>query len=45
MGKDLSAVALIERYARAEGMELKDMVSLAPHECFEWRHYLLQEQA
>jgi hypothetical protein len=36
-------VALIERYAHAEGVELKDMVNLARHECFERRDYLPQE--
>ena len=40
MGKDLSAVTLIERYARNEGLELKDVVNLALHEFFERRHYL-----
>ena len=43
MGKDLSAVALIERYARNEGLELKDVVNLALQEFFERRDYLPQE--
>jgi hypothetical protein len=43
MGKDLSAVALIERYARHEGLELKDVANLALHEFFERRQYLPEE--
>jgi hypothetical protein len=35
---------LIERDARAEGVELKDVVNLAFHELFERRHYLPEEQ-
>jgi len=37
-------VDLIERYARAEGLELKDVVNLALHEFFKRRHYLPQER-
>ena len=37
MGKDLAAVALLERYAHKERMELKDVVNLACHEFFERR--------
>ena len=44
MGKDRSAVALIERYARAESMERKDVVNLAFHEFFERRQYLPVEE-
>lgn len=33
-------VDLIERYAHAEGLELKDVVNLALYEFFERRHYL-----
>ena len=33
-------VDLIERYAQAEGVELKDVVNLAFHEFFERRQYL-----
>jgi hypothetical protein len=36
-------VDLIERYAGAEGLELKDVVNLALHEFFERRHYLSPE--
>jgi hypothetical protein len=36
-------VDLIERYARNEGLELKDVVNLALHEFFERRHYLAEE--
>jgi hypothetical protein len=42
-GTDLSAVALIERYARAERLERKGVVHLAFHECFERRQYLPEE--
>jgi hypothetical protein len=35
-------VALIERYAQSEGLELKDVVNLALHEFFERRQYLPQ---
>jgi hypothetical protein len=38
-----SRVDLIECYARAEGLELKDVVNLALHEFFERRHYLPEE--
>src|SRR5262245_46729840 len=37
-------VDLIERYAQAEGVELKDMVNLAFHEFFERRQYLPVEE-
>jgi hypothetical protein len=37
---DTLYVDLIERYAQAEGVELKDMVNLAFHEFFERRKYL-----
>jgi len=40
---DTLYIDLIGRYARAEGLELKDVVNLALHEFFEWRHYLPQE--
>jgi hypothetical protein len=40
---DTLYVDLIERYARAEGVELKDVVNLAFHEFFEQRQYLPQE--
>jgi hypothetical protein len=40
---DTLYVDLVERYARAEGLELKDVVNLAFHEFFERRHYLPQE--
>jgi hypothetical protein len=33
----------IERYAHAEGLELKDVINLALHEFFERRHYLLNK--
>jgi hypothetical protein len=36
-------VDLIERYARTEGLELKDVVNLALHAFFERRHYLPEE--
>jgi hypothetical protein len=36
-------VDLIERYAQAEGLELKAVLNLALHEFFERRHYLPQE--
>jgi hypothetical protein len=37
---DTLFVDLIERYAKAEGVELKDVVHLALHEFFERREYL-----
>jgi hypothetical protein len=37
---DVLYVDLIERYAQAEGVELKDMVNMTFHEFFERRHYL-----
>src|SRR5262249_38839582 len=40
---DTLYIDLIGRYARAEGLELKDVVNLALHEFFERRHYLPQE--
>ena len=40
---DTLYVDLIERYARHEGLELKDVVNLALHEFFERRHYLPEE--
>jgi hypothetical protein len=40
---DTLYVDLIERYAQAEGLELKDVVNLALHEFFERRHYLPEE--
>ena len=40
---DTLYVDLIERYARTEGLELKDVVNLALHEFFERRQYLPQE--
>jgi hypothetical protein len=40
---DTLYVDLIERYAQAEGAELKDVVNLAFHEFFERRQYLPQE--
>jgi hypothetical protein len=40
---DTLYVDLIERYARTEGLELKDVMNLALHEFFERRHYLPQE--
>jgi hypothetical protein len=43
-GTERSAVALIERSARAERMQRKEVVNLAFHECFERRHYLLEEK-
>jgi hypothetical protein len=36
-------VDLIERYARAKGVEFNELVNLAFHEFFECRHYLSQE--
>ncbi len=39
---DTLYVDLIERYAKAEGVELKDVVNLAFHEFFERRDYLPQ---
>jgi hypothetical protein len=41
---DTLYVDLIERYAQAEGVELKDVVNLAFHEFFERRHDLPGEQ-
>src|SRR5215831_17566074 len=41
---DTLYVDLIERYARTEGLELKDVVNLALHEFFERRHYLPEER-
>jgi hypothetical protein len=38
-------VDLIERYAQAEGVELKDVVNLAFHEFFERRDYLPEEHS
>jgi hypothetical protein len=40
---DTLYVDLIERYARTEGLELKDVVNLALHEFFERRQYLPQK--
>ena len=40
---DTLYVDLIERYAKAEGVELKDVVNLAFHEFFEWRQYVPSE--
>jgi hypothetical protein len=40
---DTLYVDLIERYARHEGLELKDVVNLALQEFFERRHYLAEE--
>jgi hypothetical protein len=40
---DILYVDLIERYAQAEGAELKDVVNLAFHEFFERRQYLPEE--
>ena len=37
-------VDLIERYAQAEGVELKDVVKLAFHEFFERRQYLPEDR-
>jgi hypothetical protein len=39
---DTLYVDLIERYAKAEGVELKDVVNLAFHEFFERRQYFPQ---
>src|SRR2546428_8104054 len=39
---DTLYVDLIERYARHQGLELKDVVNLALHEFFERHHYLPQ---
>ncbi len=41
---DTLYVDLIERYAQAEGVELKDVVNLAFHEFFERRQYLPVEE-
>jgi len=41
---DTLCVDLIERYAKEEGLELKDVVNLAFHEFFERRHYLPEER-
>jgi hypothetical protein len=40
---DTLYVDLIERYAQAEGLELKAVLNLALHEFFERRHYLPEE--
>jgi hypothetical protein len=40
---DTLYVDLIDRYAQAEGVELKDVVNLAFHEFFERRQYLPEE--
>jgi hypothetical protein len=40
---DILYVDPIDRYAQAEGVELKDMVNLAFHEFFERRQYLPAE--
>jgi hypothetical protein len=40
---DTLYVDLIERHARNEGLELKDVVNLALHEFFERRNYLPEE--
>jgi hypothetical protein len=40
---DTLYVDLIERYARNEGLELKNVVNLALHEFFERRDYLPEE--
>ncbi len=40
---DTLYVDLIERYAQAEGLELKAVLNLALHEFFERRHYLPTE--
>jgi hypothetical protein len=40
---DTLYIDLIGRYARAEGLELKDVVNLALHEFFERRRYLPEE--
>jgi hypothetical protein len=41
---DTLYVDLIERYAQAEGVELKDVVNLAFHEFFERRQYLPEDR-
>ena len=41
---DTRYVDIIERYAQAEGVELKDVVNLAFHEFFERRQYLPVEE-
>lgn len=41
---DTLYVDLIDRYAQAEGVELKDVVNLAFHEFFERRQYLPSEE-
>jgi hypothetical protein len=41
---DTLCMDLIERYAQAEGVDLKDVVNLALHECFERRCYLAEEK-
>jgi hypothetical protein len=41
---DTLYVDLIDRYAQAEGVELKDVVNLAFHEFFERRQYLPGEK-
>jgi len=41
---DALYVDLIERYARNEGLELKDVVNLALHEFFERRDYLPDQE-
>jgi hypothetical protein len=41
---DTLYVDLIERYAKAEGVELKDVVNLAFHEFFERRQYLPEDR-
>jgi hypothetical protein len=41
---DTLYVDLIDRYARTEGLELKDVVNLALHEFFERRHYLPEDK-
>jgi hypothetical protein len=42
--QDTGYVDLIERYAKAEGVELKDVVNLAFHEFFERRQYLPEDR-
>ena len=41
---DTLPVDLIERYAHAERVEIKDVVNLALHELFERRQYLPVEE-
>jgi len=41
---DTRYVDIIERYAQAEGVELKDVVNLAFHDFFERRQYLPVEE-